>query len=157
MPPDMKPGWILEQVISGMQTGVDQVALEVARALGYRTGGTAPKHFRTDAGRMPKLAELYGVKEHWSPGYAPRTQKNVFDAEATVWFGVTDSAGYACTTNAVHNYQRHYCENPTVAELQAFILRHAIKVLNVAGNRLRTHPESSERARVVLTAGLIPF
>lgn len=152
----MGPGWVLEKVISGLQTGVDQVALEVARALGYQTGGTAPKGFRTDNGPRPDLAAHFGVTAHWSPQYGPRTKKNVYDADATVWFGY-DSAGWVCTANAIATHRKPYRINPSVAELQDFILKHGIKVLNVAGNRLRTHPESSERARVVLTAGLLPF
>lgn len=154
----MSKGQILETVISGLQTGVDQMGLQVARELRYKTGGTCPKGFRTDAGPAPELAALYGVQEHkWSSGYGPRTKQNVYDSDGTVWFGVTTSPGYTCTANAAHDHHRQWIENPTVAELQAFLIEHEIVVLNVAGNRLRTHPESADRARVVLLGGLIPF
>lgn len=154
----MGRGQILEQVISGGQTGVDQVALKVVRdeLRLYKTGGVAPKGWRTDAGPAPWLAD-YGLKEHsFSSHYAPRTQKNVFDSEGTVWFGV-ESPGYHVTYRAAELFQRHWIENPSVSELQRFLIEHEIRILNVAGNRLRTHPESADRARVVLLRGLIPF
>lgn len=165
----MGRGQILETVISGLQTGVDQMGLQVARELRYKTGGTCPKGFRTDAGPAVELAALYGVQEHkWSSGYAPRTQKNVWDSTGTVIFDAVaaveydyyqgkGSPGCLLTWKSCKDQKRPLCVNPSVAELQAFLIEHEIIVLNVAGNRLRTHPESTDRARVVLLGGLIPF
>lgn len=153
----MGPGWILETVVSGMQTGVDQVALVVARELGYKTGGWAPKGFRTDVGANPQFARHYGLTEHPMRGYNPRTFANVRDSDATVLFGVLTSPGCQYTLTGIRQLGKMHVENPTVSELQEFILKNRIRVLNVAGNRLRTHPESTARARVVLTAGLLPF
>lgn len=150
-------GWVLEKVISGGQTGVDQIGLVLAKAFDYNTGGTVPKGWRTDAGPAPWLGTLYGCVEHkWSAEYRPRTMQNVFDADATVWFGVM-SPGYVCTSLSVERCQKPWIVNPTVAELQAFILDNAVRTLNVAGNRIRTHPESAQRAEVTLRAGLLPF
>lgn len=157
MPRDPR-GWVLEQVISGGQTGVDQKGLEVAKALGYKTGGVVPRTWRTDAGPAPWLGTEYGCVEHKvSDQYGPRTYANVRWADGTVLFGVLSSPGCKLTAKYIAQWQKPHLENPTVAELQAFILDNAIRVLNVAGNRLRTHPESTQRAEVVLTAGLIPF
>lgn len=153
----MKPGWILELVISGMQTGVDQVALGIARELGYATGGWAPRGWLTDAGPNEALGRYYGLKPHRFRGYGPRTVANVRWADATVWFGDVRSPGGQCTMEAIVRLGKPHVLNPTVSELQDFILRGEFKVLNVAGNRLRTHPESTATARVVLTAGLLPF
>lgn len=153
----MARGWILERVISGGQSGVDQVALKVARELGYQTGGTAPKGYRTDEGPRPDLGKLYGVREHKvSAEYPPRTRENVRLSDATVWFGVY-SPGYLCTRSAINELGRPWIENPGEEELRQFILRGEFRVVNVAGNRLRTHPESAERAEIVLRRGLLPF
>jgi hypothetical protein len=38
----------MAKVISGGQTGVDRIALEVARECEVPTGGTAPRGFLTD-------------------------------------------------------------------------------------------------------------
>lgn len=164
----MGRGQILEMVVSGGQTGVDQVALKVARELHYRTGGVAPKGWRTDDGPAPWLAD-YGLTEHKvSSEYRPRTYENVRIADATVIFDAeADAAGeYAETTGSPGcRLTRRFCQdlnkpywiNPSVSELQDFLIKYEVVILNVAGNRLRTHPESAERAKVVLTGGLIPF
>ncbi len=153
----MKPGWILEKVVSGAQTGVDQVALEVAQELGYQTGGWAPWGYMTDVGPMPELQRKYGVLAHRLKGYRPRTMANVYDSDATVLFGDMTSVGCTCTREAILRYHKLSLENPTVSELQAWILEYTIRVLNVAGNRLRTNPAASAQARVILRAGLLPF
>lgn len=143
----------LEQIISGGQTGVDQVGLFVARALGYPTGGTAPKGWRTDDGPAPWLAD-YGLVESWSPGWRVRTIQNVCDADATVWFGYTGSPGGTLTLGTAEKRGRLAITNPTAEQLRAFLETHRVRVLNVAGNRRRTHPEASVQARAVLTEAL---
>jgi hypothetical protein len=152
----MAAGWILETVISGGQTGVDQVALEIAQHLGYKTGGWAPRGWTTDAGPAPWLGTKYGLQEHRFKGYAPRTRANVKMADATVWFGA-ESPGYLCTMETIRDFKKPCLSNPSVSELQEFILKGGYRILNAAGNRLRTHPEATATARVVLTAGLLPF
>lgn len=152
----MNPGWVLERVTSGGQTGVDQVALERAQHNRLRTGGWVPKGWRTDEGPAPWLKDRYGCREHWSPSYGPRTDRNVYDSEAVVWFG-EHSPGYNRTRGAARRYNKPMLENPSVSELQEFILHLHLRVLMVGGNRLRTNPQASELAQVVLSAGLLPF
>ena len=41
---------MIEKIISGGQTGIDQLALEIAIELGIETGGTAPPNFMTEDG-----------------------------------------------------------------------------------------------------------
>lgn len=146
-------------IISGGQTGVDQVGLCVARELGYPTGGTAPKGWKTDAGPAPWLAD-YGLVECRFNGYRPRTIQNVNSADATVWFGVV-SAGYRCTKSAVDRAmdRRPYrwIENPSADALRSELQTYAIRILNIAGNRLRTNPQASVQARVVLTETLAAY
>jgi hypothetical protein len=65
---------MIERVISGGQTGVDQAGLRAARAAGIATGGFAPKGWliESEDGRhnvpAPWLAE-YGLVECPEPGY----------------------------------------------------------------------------------------
>lgn len=160
MPERTGLGQILQQVISGGQTGVDQVALKVAQELGYKTGGVAPKGWRTDLGPAPWLGTQFGLTEHKvSSEYGPRTRENVRLADATVIFVAehTWSPGCRLTQRLCLDLGKPHLVNPTCAELQEFLLCHPVRVLNVAGNRQRTHPESAERAAVVLRCGLIPF
>lgn len=140
---------ILQKVISGGQTGVDQEGLFVAEEHGIATGGWAPKGWRTEAGPAPWLAE-YGLVEHPSESFKPRTYANVKDADLTVWFGKR-SPGYFCTLNGAELHQRQMLVNPTFLQLKKTVERRSVRVLNVAGNRLENHPEATDLARRVLT------
>lgn len=74
---------MIERIVSGGQNGVDQAALRAARAVGIATGGWAPRGFATLDGPAPWLAD-YGLVEHARTGYAPRTEANVRDSDATL-------------------------------------------------------------------------
>ncbi len=142
----------IAKVISGLQTGVDQVGLAVAWLEGYPTGGTAPKFYRTDAGPMRELGLLYGVEESWSPQYGPRTVKNAREADLTIWFGDPSSPGGVLTLR----HAGHAIVNPRMAELiSAIICMSQVVawdiVVNIAGNRLRTNPAATDYARGILT------
>ncbi len=137
-------------IISGGQTGVDQTALRVARGMSFPTGGTAPKGWRTDEGPAPWLA-TFGLVESFSAQYNPRTIKNVRDADQTVWFGVTTSPGGVLTIGTARAQGKPILINPNADSLyQLLHTSYPVRVLNVAGNRLRTHPESASRAHQVL-------
>lgn len=148
---------MLEKVISGGQTGVDQMALLVARKYGFQTGGTAPKGYRTETGPNFLLRDLYGLKESESYNYRNRTIDNIRESDATVWFGVTTSAGGILTLNTARHEcdrRRYYCSiNPSIEDFRQLLLA-PIRILNVAGNRLQTHPEASVLAAEILEAVL---
>ena len=77
---------MLIQVISGGQTGADLGGLIAARAFSLRTGGWMPMGFLTLDGPQPDLAKLYGLQEHSSASYPPRTRRNVQQSDATIRF-----------------------------------------------------------------------
>jgi Circularly permutated YpsA SLOG family len=122
------------KVISGGQTGADRIGLEVARELGFPTGGTAPKGFLTENGPDPSL-ESFGLVEDSSPSYGPRTVRNILDANGTVLFGNMNSPGSRDTIRLCKIKHKPYIVNPIPAALMAFIRKHQINILNVAGNR----------------------
>ena len=151
---------IIDQLISGGQTGADQAALRAARALGIRTGGYAPKGWRTDDGPAPWLAD-YGLVEHFSAQYAPRTIANVRRADATLWFGERTSPGGRCTIAAVEDSDRLLCVGLLALQslisadlIRGWLRELGISVLNVAGNRERTHPGIGARVEHVLLEAL---
>ena len=124
----------MKKIISGGQTGVDRIGLEVARELGFATGGTAPKGFRTENGPDPSLRD-FGLVEHESTNYEPRTIQNILDADGTVILGNVESAGSWFTRRQCVRLKKPYSVNPTVDQLVQFVHDHAIITLNVAGNR----------------------
>ena len=137
---DMK----LTKIISGGQTGVDRLGLEVGRALGYLTGGTATPGYYTEKGKDPSLKEL-GVKEiskelqagnSGKDFYLPRTEQNVLNSDGTVYFATdSDSAGKIATERFAKQNSKPFILNPTGAQLKEWLSNNNIKTLNVAGNR----------------------
>src|SRR4051812_44710113 len=99
----------LEMIRSGGQTGADESGLWVAKKFGLKTGGVIPKGFRTLIGARPELGRLYGLMEHASDNYVPRTYQNVRDADGTVRLaGNFDSRGEICTLKAINEYKKPY-------------------------------------------------
>lgn len=96
----------VKKIISGGQTGADQGALAAAKALGLTTGGWMPKGFRTEAGPRPEFAIEYGICQHSSTEYPPRTHANVLAADATLIFGNEYSPGCRLTANLCRNAGR---------------------------------------------------
>lgn len=141
------------QIISGGQTGADRTGLEVAQELGLRTGGLAPYGYRTDEGLDPTLSSTFGLTEHASAQYAPRTAANVQLADGTVIFGVA-STGSCLTRDLCIAHKKPWIWNPTAEELRAWLIDHNIGILNVAGNRLRTNPQIVELVRTTLIEAL---
>lgn len=141
-----------ERIISGGQTGADQGALVGAKQLGIPTGGWMPKGFLTECGFCPALAEAFGMKEHRSPKYPPRTFANVRDSSGTIWIGERDSTGYRCTFKAVEQYGRPFLNNPDPSMLRQWMETWSIKVLNVAGPRASKNSLSHRRAAELIIA-----
>lgn len=127
-----------DRLISGGQTGADLAGLRAGRALQIPTGGTMPCGFKTELGPRPWMATMYGMVEHHSPLYQPRTKVNVQAADVTFVFGETTSPGSKLTLSFLGGLRKLYAVNPTVAEIQAWNL--AGRHVNIAGNR-----ESSNR------------
>lgn len=126
---------MIEKIISGGQTGADQIGLKVGRKLGITTGGTAPKGWKTEKGPKPELAE-YGLIESWSDDYSVRTEDNVRDADVTIILGNLTTPGSKCTLKAIKKHKKPYIANPTFHQFLTFLVQHSqLKILNVSGNR----------------------
>lgn len=125
------------KIISGGQTGIDRLALEVARQEGLPTGGNAPRYYMTDAGPDSSL-KAFGLKETLSWEYPPRTKQNVFDSDGTILFGDMESRGCQLTIKICKSMKKPYLINPrTHGPVVEFVKKNNIKVLNIAGNRMK--------------------
>lgn len=118
------------KVISGGQTGVDTIGLQVAKQLGLETGGTATRGFVTEGKNTnPELATEYGLveiseeedakenEERVAQGkypniYTARTKANVRNSDITIYFytskGDKDSAGMNATEAAAKLYEKPF-------------------------------------------------
>jgi hypothetical protein len=149
----------LIRVISGAQTGSDQAALRAAKSLNIETGGWLPKGWLTEDGPRPEFAELYGMKEHSSPAYPPRTHRNAADADMTLWLGRTGSPGYWCTRKGCDLAKKPFREytEPFPTHMMFYVVDQIASrfygrdyVLNLAGPRESTQPGIGERAESFL-------
>jgi hypothetical protein len=149
---------MLERVVSGGQTGVDQAGWRAARHLGIPTGGWMPRGWLTEAGPRPEFAELYAAVEMPTASYPERTRANVEASDATIWLGSIDSRGFRTTHDAaVHLSMTYpflivYSGVTTPSDVVAWIEANRIGVLNVAGNRESVNPGIGERAEGFLVA-----
>lgn len=131
------------KVISGGQTGVDQIGLVAATSAGITTGGTAPLRFKTESGNNPNLA-LWGLKECYSSDYRVRTRINVVDSDGTVIFTSEehkndlsgDKGGSALTQKYCTSQNKPCLVNPiTGNDIAMWVKKYNIQTLNVAGTR----------------------
>lgn len=147
----------MKKIISGGQSGADIAGLVVAKKLGYETGGTLPKGFKTLDGPKPEYAEIFGCEEHTSTSYVPRTHKNVKDSDATMRLAFNfKSAGEICTLNAIEKYEKQHfdvdlAQPRPVEEAINWIKKFDIQTLNIAGNSEQTAPGTYKAAKVYLT------
>lgn len=139
----------VRKIISGGQTGVDTIGLQVAKKLGIQTGGTAPKGYLRESGidnediRSYGLVEIseaeqsnYTKRKGKTDPYTARTELNVRNSDGTVYFSTNaDSAGLQATRRAATEFNKPFLLNPTSEQLAAWIKDNNISVLNVAGNR----------------------
>ncbi len=147
---------MLEQIISGGQTGVDQAALDVALELGIPCGGWCPRGRWSEAG---PIDEHYPLTESPSADPAERTERNVRDADGTLIIargGVENLTGGTALTRrlATQQGQPMLAVDPTdpgAAEaVTQWIEQHAIRALNVAGPRASVQPGIGDLAAVLL-------
>jgi hypothetical protein len=138
----------LFKVISGGQVGADQGGLHAAREMGVATGGTAPLGYRTQTGPNLRLRDVFGLAEHASFSYAPRTRVNVERSDGTLIIasnlaspGCTLTANFAEKTKKPllriqvdRDYTNEWL-NEQVKPVVHWIIKNRIHVLNVAGNR----------------------
>lgn len=126
------------RIVSGGQTGVDRSALDVALALGIDCGGWCPRGRRAEDGR---LDDRYPLLETPTADYAERTEWNVRDSDGTlVLLQGAPSGGTALTITLARRLGKK-CrvvdldEPLDLGSVRAWLRRHRIAVLNVAGPR----------------------
>jgi hypothetical protein len=143
-------------VISGGQTGADRAALDWAISHQIAHGGWCPKDRWAEDG---PIESRYQLKETPSADPLQRTEWNVRDSDATVIFSIRESfsGGSLDTLRFARQWNKpclHLCRSkpdcdPT-GELRAFVERHRIKTLNVAGPRASEEREVASFVREVL-------
>ena len=124
---------------------MDRAGLDAAQQAGIAIGGWCPKDRRATDGVIPRR---YPLTETESRDYAVRTEWNVRDADATLILCSGDLLG---GTRLAADFARQYDKPLLVVDLQqpydhkvvaAWLDRHAVLILNVAGPREESCPGS---------------
>lgn len=151
---------MIEKVISGGQTGVDQAGLDFAIENGIPHGGKCPKGRLSEAGPIPKI---YQLEESFAATYPPRTQSNVEDSDATVIFPINSiglESGCLLTASLCKERRKPYLvirlddadEEGNAEKLRGFLEEHQVKILNVAGARGSRRPDTGRVKRILARA-----
>lgn len=149
------------KIISGGQTGIDRMALEVAKELGIRTGGYIVKDYKTEDGSDFSLKE-FGLIEMENTDYPKRTKKNIESASGSILFGDKTSLGSKLLIKYSTEFFYPFIINPTSEKIVDYInnLKQLTKdgsvILNIAGNRgSKISKEDLNKYREILKQALI--
>lgn len=148
---------MLNKVISGGQTGVDQAALAAAKKAGIVIGGWAPKGFRCEDGVIPRKFSEY-MWEADTSNYEKRTEMNVIEAQATIIYchDIRNSRGTKLTVDMCKKHGKPWFD--FVSETHMFesnrdgyehfaLLLEKFGIINVAGSRESKYPGIFDSAK----------
>ena len=100
------------RIISGGQTGADQVGLFAAKASGIPTGGVACRDFMTVEGSMETRLKAFGLVDE-NLGYSARTKRNVELSDVTLIFASNfNSSGTKLTIQYLKKSQKPFVKIP---------------------------------------------
>ncbi len=142
------------RIASGGQSGVDRAALDAALALGLPAGGWCPRGRIAEDGR---IARRYPLQETPSADYAQRTEWNVRDSDGTLILNRGALGGGTLLTARLAARYGRPClvvqleRRVDLARARAWIARHRIRTLNIAGPRESKRPGIYVAARAMLT------
>ena len=145
---------MIEKIVSGGQTGADRAALDWAIENGLPHSGFCPR------GRVAEdgfIDSKYNLTETKTINYSERTELNVLNSDGTVVFstkgvlsgGTRDTVNFAKKLKKPCLLLRSNIEAPA-QKLKDFLLKHKIKVLNVAGPRASKEPLVGEFVKETL-------
>jgi hypothetical protein len=144
---------MLEKVISGGQTGVDQAALDAAARAGLACGGWCPKDRWSEAG---PIDDRYPLTETPSSDPAQRTDLNVRDGDGTLIIAGAPLTGGTTLTRRLARRRGRPClvvdprDGSAANAIRRWLAEHDIRTLNVAGPRESSQPGIHDQALALL-------
>lgn len=148
---------MIEKIVSGGQTGVDQAALWVASELGLSIGGWCPKGGLDENGACA-LLHYPALKEATTAHPDERTKLNIRDSDGTLIIvpswplpekikdGTRLTIEYAKQQQKPHLVISLADKNDSVHDILTWINKHDIRTLNIGGPRESSAPGINEQA-----------
>lgn len=143
------------RLISGGQTGVDRAALDAALEVGVPCGGWCPHGRRAENGPIPAH---YPLTETTSADYRERTERNVVEADGTLILARGALRGGTALTKRLTRQHGKPClvidlrRQPQVEPIVAWMHRHGLRTVNVAGPRESHSAGIEHQARRLLVS-----
>ncbi|WP_084154983.1 putative molybdenum carrier protein [Polycyclovorans algicola] len=143
---DKEPVRFCEKIISGGQTGADRAALDFAILHRYVHGGWAPRGRAAEDGA---IALKYQLTEVTDGGYRQRTRRNVADSDGTLIVNIGELSDGTYATKVFAQKLGKPClvlqaddgvHAHNALAVVAWLRRHGIQILNVAGPRESKRP-----------------
>jgi len=147
---------MLRKIISGGQVGADQAALDAAIKYNFPHGGWIQKGRKTEDGILPYE---YKLKELKSGAYPNYTERNVINSDGTLVISHGKlKGGSALPKKLAKKHNRpclHIDLNDTPAfiassKINAWIIEHHIKILNVTGSRASKDPKIYDIVKYII-------
>ncbi|MBL7137673.1 MAG: putative molybdenum carrier protein [Bacteroidales bacterium] len=134
---------LVQQIISGGQTGVDRASLDFASSHNIPCSGFCPKGRLAEDGRIP---DIYPLKETETSDFGDRTEKNILASDGILILHHGPMAGGTLYTYqfAKSNGKPLLCldmQKPiSIEPVHEWIKLNKIRNLNIAGPRENQHP-----------------
>lgn len=152
----------VQRIQSGGQTGADRAACDCAMDLGIPLSGWCPRGRRAEDGVVP---DRYPLLETDTAEYAVRTRLNVFESDVTILFTRGEpTGGSRLTAETARELGRPLLHldldhvekdaETAAAVVRAWLVRHRVRVVNVAGSRESEAPGIYATVYRVLVAAL---
>jgi hypothetical protein len=133
------PNYIIKEIVSGGQTGVDRAALDVAKAFNILYGGWCPQGRWAEDAPIPD--HYLNLQETPSSDPKQRTEWNVRDSDATLI--IVNSVPTGGTLYTIEMAQKHkkpclifdLSKEQKIEDIVIWIKKNIIHKLNVAGPR----------------------
>lgn len=148
---------MIEKIVSGGQTGVDQAALSIATEMGINIGGWCPKGGLDENGSC--ILDVYpSLKETSTTNPDERTKLNIQDSDGTLIIVPTwplaekikDGTGltieYAQKLGKPYLVIRLDKKNTASAKLKEWVEAQNIHILNIAGPRESSNPGINKKS-----------
>jgi hypothetical protein len=147
---------VIKKIISGGQTGADQGALDAAIKYSLPHGGWVPKGRLTENGPLP---DEYKLKEMPTKNYPDRTDKIVLASVGTFFISLGKLTDVSkLTKKFAQKHKRPYLhidldKTPAfiaASEINNWVIKHGIEILNVAGPRASKDPKIYEDTTYII-------